>query len=197
MKENPPRRFVCQSKEVLAKCFFVVSGKGQQLKVSFVFPMHRWGTCRDFSRAVFYLFPVWQTSSSSFSRFLTFDRCTITLGTTSHKKNRFLSGIAQITSPGRLKLKWSKSGSNGTRCLSPLKECPLDPPKSDWGQPNFFSVAWNMWTILSFPKNGSTLGYFGLGSAVSNLQTPIGGHHPVLYFQIQVTEKYSTAMCYI
>ena len=47
------------------------------------------------------------------------------------------------------------------------------------------------------PKNGSTLGYFGLGSAVSNLQTPIGGHHPVLYFQIQVTEKYSTAMCYI
>ena len=24
----------------------------------------------------------------------------------------------------------------------------------------------------------------------------IGGHHPVLYFQIQVTEKYSTAMCY-
>ena len=47
-----------------------------------------------------------------------------------------------------------------------------------------------------FPKkNGSTLVYFGLGSAVSDLQTPIGRHHPVLYFQIQVTEKYSTAMC--
>ena len=53
-----------------------------------------------------------------------------------------------------------------------------------------------MWTILSFQKNGSTLGYFGLGSAVSNLQRPIGGPHPGLYFQIQVTVKYSTAMCY-
>ena len=40
------------------------------------------------------------------------------------------------------------------------------------------------------------MGYFGLGSAVSNLQTPIGGHHPVLYFQIQETEKYSTVMRY-
>ena len=53
-----------------------------------------------------------------------------------------------------------------------------------------------MRTILSFQKNGSTLGYFGLGSAVSNLQTPIGGHHPVQYFQIQETEKYSTVMRY-
>ena len=39
---------------------------------------------------------------------------------------------------GRLNLKWSEIGSNGARCLSFLKECPLDPPKSDWGQPNFF-----------------------------------------------------------
>ena len=53
-----------------------------------------------------------------------------------------------------------------------------------------------MWTILSFQKNGSTLGYFGLGSALSYLQTPVGGPNPVLYFQIQVTEKYSSAMCY-
>ena len=183
MKENPPRRFVCQSKEVLAKCclvFFVVSGKGQQLKVSFVFPMHRWGTCRDFSRAVFYLFPVWQTSSSSFSRFLTFDRCTITLGTTSHKKNRFLSGIAQITSPGRLKLKWSKSGSNGARVAqmeqdvwAPWKNAPWTPLKvTEVNQ--FFLGGLKHVNNSYFSKNGFTLVYFGLGSAVSNLQTPMG-----------------------
>ena len=44
-------------------------------------------------------------------------------------------------------------------------------------------------------KNGSTLVYFGLGSVVSNLQAPIEGSHPVLYFQIHATEKYSTAIC--
>ena len=40
----------------------------------------------------------------------------------------FFSGALQ---KGRLKLKWSEIGSNGARCLSFLKECPLDPPKSD------------------------------------------------------------------
>ena len=39
---------------------------------------------------------------------------------------------------GRLNLKWSEIASNGARCLSFLKECPLDPPKSDRVQPNFF-----------------------------------------------------------
>ena len=37
---------------------------------------------------------------------------------------------------------------------------------------------------------------FGLRSLISDLQTAIGGHHPVLYFTTQITEKYSTAMCY-
>ena len=32
---------------------------------------------------------------------------------------------------GRLNLKWSEIASNGARCLSFLKECTLDPPKSD------------------------------------------------------------------
>ena len=44
-------------------------------------------------------------------------------------------------------------------------------------------------------KNRSNLVYLGLWSLISNLQPPIGGHHPVLYFTTQITKKYSTAMC--
>ena len=44
-------------------------------------------------------------------------------------------------------------------------------------------------------KNRSNLVNLGLGSLISDLQTAIGGHHPVLYFTTQITEKYSTAMC--
>ena len=40
----------------------------------------------------------------------------------------FFSGALQ---KGRLNLKWSEIASNGARCLSFLKECTLDPPKSD------------------------------------------------------------------
>ena len=36
--------------------------------------------------------------------------------------------------------------------------------------------------------------YSGLRSLISDLQTPIGGHHPVLYFTTQITEKYSTVV---
>ena len=46
-------------------------------------------------------------------------------------------------------------------------------------------------------KTRSNLVNFGLGSLISDLQTAIGGHHPVLYFTTQITEKYSTAMCYL
>ena len=45
-------------------------------------------------------------------------------------------------------------------------------------------------------KTRSNLVNFGLGSLISDLQTAIGGHHPVLYFTTQITEKYCTAMCY-
>ena len=37
---------------------------------------------------------------------------------------------------------------------------------------------------VSFPKLWITI-----------LQTPIGGHHPMLYFKSQTTEKYSIAIC--
>ena len=77
---------------------------------------------------------------------------------------------------GRLKLKWSKIGSNGAKCLSPLKECPLDPLKViEFNQ--FFLGGLKQ---VSNQKNQKKGGYFGLCSAVSNLQTLIGGHHPVL-----------------
>ena len=46
-------------------------------------------------------------------------------------------------------------------------------------------------------KTRSNLVNFGLGSLISDLQTAIGGHHPVLYFTTQITEKYSAAMCYV
>ena len=44
-------------------------------------------------------------------------------------------------------------------------------------------------------KTRSNLVYLGLWSLISDLHPHIGGHHPVLYFTTQITEKYSTAMC--
>ena len=82
---------------------------------------------------------------------------------------------------------------------APWKNAPWTPLKVNEVNKFFGGGGYNMWAILIFQKNGSTLVYFGLGCAVPNLQTPIRGHHhhPVLYLQIQVAEKYSTAMCYI
>ena len=45
-------------------------------------------------------------------------------------------------------------------------------------------------------KTGQILGYCGLRSAISENDTPIGGSHPMLYFPIQITEKYSIVLCY-
>ena len=45
-------------------------------------------------------------------------------------------------------------------------------------------------------KTRPVLVYCGLGSLISNLQTPIEGRQPLLYFITQISEKYSTAMCY-
>ena len=55
----------------------------------------------------------------------------------------------------------------------------------------------NRYGYLFFCKNKpSKLVKFGLGRSISDLHPPIGGHHPVLYFDTQMTKKYSTAMCY-
>ena len=53
----------------------------------------------------------------------------------------------------------------------------------------------NNQSMYILQKTRSNLVNFGLGSLISDLQTAIGGHHPVLYFTTQITEKYSTAMC--
>ena len=62
----------------------------------------------------------------------------------------------------------------------------------------------NKVTVMT-PKKNLALKYiepplFGkmtgsIGSCISNLPQAIGGHHPVLYFDTEMTEKYSTAMC--
>ena len=68
---------------------------------------------------------------------------------------------------------------------------------------------WNFWvrkkeisrpnTIGScfLQRNAPILVKYSLLSPVYNLQPHIGGRHPVLYFTIQVTEKYSAAMYYL
>ena len=53
-----------------------------------------------------------------------------------------------------------------------------------------------MLTTIYLQKNRSNLVYCGLKSAVSQNDTPIGGSHPMLYFPIQITEKYSIVLCY-
>ena len=54
----------------------------------------------------------------------------------------------------------------------------------------------NNQSMYILQKTRCNLGNFGLGSLISDLQTAIGGHHPVLYFTTQITEKYSTAKCW-
>ena len=78
---------------------------------------------------------------------------------------------------GRLKLKWSEIGSNGARCLSFLKNAPWTPLKVTEVNQFFLGGLKNVNNPYFPKKNGSTLVYFGLGSAFSNLQTPSGGHH--------------------
>ena len=50
---------------------------------------------------------------------------------------------------------------------------------------------------LFFAKTAPILVKYSLHSTIYNLQPHIGCRHPVLYFTIQVTEKYSAAMYYI
>ena len=45
-------------------------------------------------------------------------------------------------------------------------------------------------------KNGSKMVKFGLYGPTSDLQRPIGGPHPMLYFSSQITKKYSIVLCY-
>ena len=44
-------------------------------------------------------------------------------------------------------------------------------------------------------KTRSKMVKFGLYGRTSDLQRPIGGHHPMLYFSSQITKKYSIVLC--
>ena len=74
------------------------------------------------------------------------------------------------------------------------KKVPLTPKKVKI-KPVFF-CSFRIHLGMDFlQKTGSNLVYLGLWSLISDLHTPIGGSHRVLYFTTQITEKYSTAMC--
>ena len=76
------------------------------------------------------------------------------------------------------------------------KNGPLKDPKSEFEVQIFFLLPRIQYVMCFLQKTAPKLVKFGLGSPISDLHPPIGGHHPVLYFPTQITKKYSTAMCY-
>ena len=56
------------------------------------------------------------------------------------------------------------------------------------------SVSPNQYGQLFLQKTASKLVKFGLCSSISDLQTPIGGHHPMLYFPSQIQRN--IVLCY-
>ena len=88
---------------------------------------------------------------------------------------------------GRLKLKWSKASLRENDPWIPLKVTEVNQNFLD-GLKHFNNPY--------FPKKEDPLWYIlALTVPFLIVVTPIGGQHPVLYFQIQMSEKYSTAMC--
>ena len=79
--------------------------------------------------------------------------------------------------------------------IIPSKKRSLWPQKKWKWEPQKQMLFRNNQGMYILQKTRSNLVYYGLRSLISDLQTPIGGHHPVLYFTTQITEKYSTAMC--
>ena len=61
--------------------------------------------------------------------------------------------------------------------------------------PDFFLLSpTDIWGKSILQKTALNLVKYGLHSPTYDLPPHIGGRHPVLYFSIQATEKYSTAM---
>ena len=91
-----------------------------------------------------------------------------------------------------------KSGNNPQfwKNVIPSEKRSLWPPKKWKWEPKKKVLFRNNQGMYILQKTRSNLVNSGLRSLISDLQTPIGGHHPVLYFTTQITEKYSTAMCY-
>ena len=64
--------------------------------------------------------------------------------------------------------------------------------------PHFYRQVKSEVPSVAYTKKQIEFGsYCGLRSAVSENDTPIGGSHPMLYFPIQITEKYSIVLCYL
>ena len=76
-----------------------------------------------------------------------------------------------------------------------LKNGPLKATKSENRSPQKKAFPRIDMDSCFLQKTASKLVKFGLGSSISDLHPPIGGHHPVLYLYTQMTKKYSTAMC--
>ena len=77
------------------------------------------------------------------------------------------------------------------------KKCLPSGPKKFW-DPIFFSFCPTyIWGKSILQKTAFNLVKYGLQSPTYDLHLHIGGRHSVLYFSIQATEKYSTAMYYV
>ena len=70
------------------------------------------------------------------------------------------------------------------------KRSPWPPKKLKWGPPKKAFPRFHL-KMYFLQKNASKLVKFGLCSSISDLQTPIGGHHPMLYFPSQIPVSYT------
>ena len=93
--------------------------------------------------------------------------------------------------PGMLRKSWKCSAFSEKRHTL-RKKVPLTPLKVKIKAIFFLSSRIHL-GMYFLQKTRSNLVYLGLWSLISDLHTPIGGSHRVLYFTTQITEKYSTA----
>ena len=73
------------------------------------------------------------------------------------------------------------------------KRSPWPPKQWKWG-PQKKPFPNSIWTWTFCKKNASKLVKFGLCSSISDLHTPIWGHHPMLYFPSQIQRN--IVLCY-
>ena len=83
------------------------------------------------------------------------------------------------------------------KCQSLRKKSSLTPKKVKMGAPKKMYSPNPSGHGLFAKKNRSKMFKFGLCGPISDLETPIGGHHSMLYFTSQITKKYSIVLYYI
>ena len=72
-----------------------------------------------------------------------------------------------------------------------VSKMPLLRPQNDCFGAQIFLCLREIWAKCFLQKTALDLVKYGLHSATYNLQSHIGGPHPVLYFTIQAAKKYS------